>query len=912
MINGIRYSGILENGTVTIPVNDLPALDEPYIVEAVYYGDDNYAKVIGKASFNVEKHTPEISVDVSDINVGETEYVNITLSGGDVTPTGDVDIIVNGKRYSATLANGTVTIPVSDLPALDEAYQLEVIYYGDDNYEKVTGNDSFIVSKLTPDVIINVDNIDVDEVAQIEIIVADGDATGFVQVYCNGNSQTIELTDGKAYLNVTGLTTGGYYVEVDYLGNDKYAKNRNESYFTVGYITPEVEITVENITYGQKANITVKVSENATGVVTITVGDYSVDVNLTDGSANILVDNLNAKNYDVKVTYHGDDSHNIVKNTAQFNVAKADSTIDAENVNVTYGDAINIPVISENATEIAYKVIDSDGNIVLEGTIKANETISDLELNAGDYTIELTTLVDDNHSPASTSINLTVNKFKPVITIEVVDIWYGEIEVLNVTVNVPGTVNVTVNGVTETLELNGEAKDKLFSALFYILAGEDNKATWNIHNLPAGEYPAFAVYNGDENYESVNTSDVFNVRALNTTVNATAQDVEYGENATIEIEVSPDDATGNVTVEIDGKNYTAPVKDGKAILIIPDLPEGTKNAKVYYSGDENHNPSETQTSFNVGRKTSSITASGMDIHVGDDETITVEVNKDATGNITITVDGKNYTAEIKDGKATFKVTGLKAGDYDLLAAYDGDDEYLPSNTTAKFTVSKYTTPVDVTAPDIKVTEDGTVIVSLPKDATGNVTIEVKGVKYTAPVVDGQAVFKVPGLKAGDYDILAAYDGDDKYLPSNATGEFKVTKYDPEVDVSAPEIKVTEDGKVIVSLPKDATGTVTIEVEGKRYTAPVVNGQAVFNIPGLKVGDHSITVYYSGDDKYSSTNTTSDIVVVDENGKHENQSDGGKTPSKAIGLEKYPTGNPILALLLVLIAVGATQIRRFKK
>ena len=45
-----------------------------------------------------------------------------------------------------------------------------------------------------------------------------------------------------------------------------------------------------------------------------------------------------------------------------------------------------------------------------------------------------------------------------------------------------------------------------------------------------------------------------------------------GDNVTV-IVTLPDDATGNVTVTIDDKNYTVPVKNGTANITIPNLPE---------------------------------------------------------------------------------------------------------------------------------------------------------------------------------------------------------------------------------------------------------------------------------------------------------------------------------------------------
>ena len=112
--------------------------------------------------------------------------------------------------------------------------------------------------------------------------------------------------------------------------------------------------------------------------------------------------------------------------------------------------------------------------------------------------------------------------------------------------------------------------------------------------------------------------------------------------------------------------------------------------------------------------------------------------------------------------------------------------------------------------------------------------------------------------------------------------------------------------IVVTLPEDATGTVTVTINGKDYTVDVKDGKAVFDIPGLAAGKYDIVVYYSGDDKYDSCQIDY-IITVKENGKkHNNQSDI-VSPSMAV-----KAGNPIFVLLLALMTIGSATIRRSKK
>ena len=49
------------------------------------------------------------------------------------------------------------------------------------------------------------------------------------------------------------------------------------------------------------------------------------------------------------------------------------------------------------------------------------------------------------------------------------------------------------------------------------------------------------------------------------------------------------------------------------------------------------------------------------------------------------------------------------------------------------------------------------------------------------------------------------------------------------------------------MPKGATGTVTIEINGKEYTDNVKDGIATFNVAGLAFGDKTVAVKYAGDE-----------------------------------------------------------------
>ena len=271
---------------------------------------------------------------------------------------------------------------------------------------------------------------------------------------------------------------------------------------------------------------------------------------------------------------------------------------------------------------------------------------------------------------------------------------------------------------------------------------------------------------------------------------------------------------------------------------------------------------------------------------------------------------------------------MYTNDKTVAVKYSGDENYEGNYTTGKFTVKKRPTTITAKSQNINVGTDEIIVATgLPKDATGRVLVRINGVGYYADVINGVAKVTVPELSSGTYKAYVAYEGDYKYLSSKTTTSFTVKKVKKPIKAEGDEIPQGENATVVVKVPQDATGSVTITVKGKQYTAEVEMGKAIFSIPNLSKGDYGVTAKYSGDKKYEANDTVTDIEVYFNDHPHDNNTNH-TTPAKnetnknvtrhsvgvagGVNLADYPTANPILALLLVLVAIGSTQLRRFKK
>ena len=680
------------------------------------------------------------------------------------------------------------------MPAGD--YDVSVAYPGDDNYNASSVTGSFSVGKIAPTVDVSCVNITYGDNETITVTVTgpDGKAvpSGKVNITVNGETyEDQELTDGKVTITVPGLTPDTYPVSVSYGGDENYTSQTGSGEFTVSKANATMNVNTTNIDYGETETITVNITGSGDGVpptgkVNITVTDKDGnnwtfnDVPIEDGIAKVDAEDLPAGDYDVAVTYPGDDNYNASSVTGSFSVGKVDPVMDLETENITYGESETIKVTlgpaeggSVPTGTVNITVTDKNGNprtftdVPLENGV-AEITLSDLA--AGNYTVEAKYSGDNDYNADTVSGKFEVEKAVPHVNIYVYDIIYGDVEELRVTCDAPGTIDVIVNDETITVSLDDGYEKRLYAS---ILAAYNGKARVDLVNLAVGTYPAIARYNGNENYTAASDEDVFHVIKENTTTKISVDDIKVGEDAVINIEVDHDSGSekinANITVTVDGTDYTVELKDGKGTLTVPGLSAGTHTVNATYPGSHNYTESSNKTSFKVSKHDSSIKITPENIHVGDDETITVKVPKDATGNVTITVNGKDYTAAVKDGKATFTIPGLKAGTYAVNASYSGDDKYKSSKAKGTFKVSKIKPSIDVDAPTIHEGEDGTITVDVPDDATGTITIEIEGRKYTSRIQNGKAVFHISGLSPGKHNIKVYYSGDDKYQSRSVDG-----------------------------------------------------------------------------------------------------------------------------------------------
>ena len=848
-VNGEDYTAAIENGVASVTVSDLKAGD--YTVAVKYAGDNNYNAVDVTKGVNVAKADAALNVIINNVDYGNVFTVNAVLTGVNNAPL-DTNIIVtvNGKNYIVAIVNGKGTFHADKLAA--GSYNFNARFAGSNNYNEVSDSGKFNVYKVDSAIDVAVSDINVGEDAVINVKLAD-DATGEVVITVNGEDYTAAIENGVASVTVSDLKAGDYTVAVKYSGDNNYNAVVATSSFTVSKVDSTMDVTVDDIVFGEDLTVNAVLPADATGEVIITVDGTPYTATIIDGKATGTIKDLTAGDYTVSVKYAGDDKYAGVEFTGVVNVAKADAVLGVVIADVDYGNGF---VIEATLTGVNGAPLTGDVIVTVNGKEYTVEVAADGKgiatgdkLAARTYGFAAVWAGNDNYNIVTENGDFKVNKVDSSIDVAVDTIDFSEDAVISVKLadDATGEVVITVNG-----------ED-------YTAAIENGVASVTVSDLEAGDFTVAVKYAGDNNYNGATGSAEFSVLKITPDMDVTVDSAVFGEDLTV-VAVLPADATGEVVITVNGKDYSVVIENGVASATVPGINAGYYTIVVKYAGDNNYNAVDVTKGVNVAKADAALNVIINNVDYGNVFTVNAVLtgvnNAPLTGDVIVTVNGKDYTVNVVNGKGNVTGVKLAAGTYDFTAKFAGDNNYNDVGDSGNFKVNKVDSAIDVAVSDIKVGEDAVITVKLLSDATGSVTVTVNGKDYTEPVVNGIANVKVSGLKADTYDVAVKYSGDNNYNDAVATSSFTVSKVDPTMDVTVDGIVFGEDLTVEAVLPADATGKVVIVVDGTSYTANITDGKATQVVKDLTAGYHTVGVKYGGDDKYNDV-VVDGFVIVDK-------------------------------------------------
>ena len=458
---------------------------------------------------------PVLVVEAADINVGENATINVSFTEN---VTGNVEVIVDGKKYSVDVTEGKGQLNISDLAA--NKYTVGVSYEGDILYIPTNNSTVFSVNKLDVKDSVNVTvPSDVKPGDNITVDVAVPGATGDVTVIVDGKATVVPLDEnGTASVPIDDIGAGDHGIVVMYSGDDTHAPTYKATSVNVEKLDSQLDVTVpSDVKPGD--NITVDVAvPGATGNVTVIVDGESTVVPLSEGTASVPIDNIGVGKHGIVVMYSGDDTFAPTYKATSVNVEKLGSSF-----NVTEGTTFETyaveTAVGEKGALYAFVLRDSNGNPIANATVTFayktvvfNSTTDEngtLYLGISTYLAQdalcaMSYVGDETHNATFVAFNFKIQKKTTTITAAAKTYKVSK-KNKYLTVTLKTIKGASRDGKTYlkkgkkiTLTVNGQT--------YVGYTNANGKVTFKITNLnKKGKYTAVIKFAGSDTYTSAKT-----------------------------------------------------------------------------------------------------------------------------------------------------------------------------------------------------------------------------------------------------------------------------------------------------------------------------------------------------------------------------------------------------------------------
>ena len=649
ILTGQSYGLAQINLTLTnenLDVANNVSLDENGVAQVSYIPQATQTSLTAHydaAQITVNKNYLESTVTIGDKD--EFEYGNVSIEFSVENPTTIEIIIITGDNetvFSSTITDERIIQP--DLAA--GTYTMTITNIGTENVLQSNATKTFTVNKLTPKISV-VEN-DVTYPGNL-IVNITSDVTGRYTVKVGNQQKEIDLiANVVGNVTFTGLSANEYIINVTYAETENYTGAINDTVnVNVFKATPTINVSAENVIY--PGDLIVNVISDVDGRYTVKVGDKEQDIDLIANVAGkVTFTNLSAKEYIINVTSAETENYTGATNdTVNVDVLKATLTIKVSAENVTYPGDLIVNITSDVSGRYAVKV----GNQQKEVDLTANTvgSITFAGLSANEYIINVTYAETENYTSATNNtVKVSVLKTTPTITVKAENTTYPGDVIIAINTDASGKYNITVGNQTKE----------------ETLAAGTNAITFT--GVKVGNYTITVKYGESENYTSA-INDTVKVSVLKNEAFEPEITATNTANETVITFTFPEDATGNVTVMVGGKQYNATVENGKAVITMPLIPLDS-TVDFEYTGDANYPAKSKETS--IANVTAIIKAVDMirGYNSGVDYQVTVvdgNGNPIAKKQVTFIINGNQYNATTNDDGIAILNIKLAVGTYNV-------------------------------------------------------------------------------------------------------------------------------------------------------------------------------------------------------------------------------------------------------
>jgi sugar lactone lactonase YvrE len=668
------------------------------------------------------------------------------------------------------------------------------------------------------------------------------------------------VANGSVSMTTSSLAQGAHSISAIYPGDSNFGGSYSPV-FTLTIVAASTTVTMSTSpnpsSFGQSVTLTATVTPaSATGWVqfyngTTPLGSgmlYNGQAQSTAGALPVGINSLTA-------VYQGDaNNSSATSNAIQQTVNKASTTTTLTS--------------SQNPSA-------SGASVTLTATVTPSSATGSVQFFNGTTLLSTATLSNGQAQFSTTAL--------PIGTDSLTVTYQGD---TNYTSSTSGAIQQTVNQASTTTSLTSSPNPSTFGASVTLTATvtpssatgsvqffngttllgtatlSSGQAQFSTTALPVGTDSLTATYQGDANNTS-STSGAIQQTVTNppptVTLSSTYNPAPVGQPVTFLVSLNPSIATGTVQF-LDGSTVlgTATISSGGASFSTSTLSQGTHSITASYSGDSSFPPA-TSNAVSESVKllsTLALTLNPNPSAVGQTVTFTVNVFQSAATGTVSFLDGNAVlaTVPLNSGVAAFSTSSLSLGNHQITATYNGDANYVSSQSSTTTQAVKLSSSVALGASPNPSTSGQAVTLAAsvtPTAATGTVQFFDGATSLgTATLSGGAASLTTSALASGTHSLTAAYSGDANYVSATSPATTQSVLASTSVTLVSsqnPAYSNTPVNFTATVTPAAATGTVQF-LDGATVlgTVALSGGSAVLTTSALNQGSHSITAVYSGD------------------------------------------------------------------
>ena len=602
-------------------------------------------------------------------------------------------------------------------------------------------------------------------------------------------------------------------------------------YINVNKGDPNLSLVDGEVPYSENTTLTLNYNSLATGKVNITLTGKKNSKTLTDLTLNSTMDlgSIIPDEYDVTVTYSGDDSFTDAAASGKLTVLKIDSDIKvkAYDINVTDTDGIMFTVtLPENATGNMTISNGKTVDVAKKGKVKKGKLVVEIKNDGypvGEYEWTFSYLGDDiykNSTDQATS-NILIIESKITPENKTIEMIFDDKSKVNYTTDPEGLEAIKFESTNESV------------------VTVTSKGV--IKAVGAGKAKIIIKFDGNENYTASNATVSVTVEKAKSTLTVPDVTFDYGKKGT-----SNTTFTGATGINATVNDTNAVVEIDGTVITVSNLTVGTYTLTVTTVPDANHKKTTKTADITVNKADSKVDVDVPKLYYG------------SSANVTATYDGATgIEAKIADKNLTVEddiiiiPDDLDVGPYILTVTTVPDSNHNGITEYFEIYVNAINSTIEID--DAETDYGKSIDVNVTYDGATGITAELDGKNLT---VEGNIITIPDDLNAGTYNLTVTTIPDDNHDAVSKTVTLTVNRANSTLTVPDVTLDYGQNGISNTTF----TGAVGLVAAVNDLSAVVEVNGTVITVSNLTVGKYKLTVTTVPDANHEETTKIADITV----------------------------------------------------